>query len=286
VGSGVLQLDPELITSPQQILASLGTTELEAQEAQLADRLRARVAATGFYTGGFQIDGEHALVKFDEMAFAQFPFAKPKTLSNATNAEGVPIAPGSATVPACLWLRTRFYVRDPDTRATVRYEYRRKIKGTPANPATGAVRYFFRDDLTYRLTFRPKKFLVSASGSVLNAPGTGPLMWADWTTEDNKKAIDQACAFYADQLEKQLLTLTPRTVVYIGLIPQQLDGAFRQVTWRIDDRGAHTFVARDTEILHIVRDYRERRMIQRLNGNLDRPLGEGEFATTEKSGLI
>lgn len=291
-GSGVYNLDPSLVTSTQQVLNSLGTSELEAQENQLSDRLRAGVAATGFYTGGFSIDAEHALVKFDEMVYQMMPVNNPETITNATDSDGQPISPGSAVLPACLWLRTRFFVRDPDTRATVRYERRRKIKGTPQNPATGPVRYIFRDDLTYRLIFRPQKFLVSASGTIINAAGSpvstgsGPLMWADWKTEDNKTELDKACDSILDQVQNQLLTVQPRTVIYLGLVPQRLDGAMRQVTWRIDGSGARTFVARDTEILYLVRDYRERRLMQRLNGELDKPVGEELATSTQTSGLI
>jgi hypothetical protein len=269
-GSGISKLNPSLLTTPQQINAALTTTEAEALDTLLPDRLMARVAATGFYTGGFEIDSEHGLVKFNEMVYQELPFKNPQNLSSATYSDGSPIAPGSAIVPAALWLRTAFHVRDPKTRATVCYERHRVLDKN--NPIT---KYIAREDLTYRLTFRPWK---SGGGG----------QW-QWTTEDNKKPIDEACDFILNQVEAQLLTLTPRTVSYIGLIPQRLDGAIRQVTWTIGDRGARTHVGRDTEILHIVRDYREVRMMQRLRAKFNSPTPPADpipASQVDYSGLI
>lgn len=278
-GSGVRKLNPKILTSPQQIAASLSTTEAESLDAMLPDRLMARVAATGFYPGGFQIDSEHGLVKFNEMVYQFLPFKKPQSLSSATYSDGSPVAPGSATVPAPLWLRTAFHIRDPETRALVCYERHRVLDKN--NPIT---RYIFRDDLVYRLTYRPEGTPAwqSSDGQVVSQ------QWK-WTTEDNKKIIDEACDYILDQVQDQLRIMMPRTVLYIGLVPQRLDGAIRQTTWIIDGRGTHTYVARDTEILHIVRDYSEIRMMQRLRAQsksrkpLDEPIPASQV---DYSGLI
>lgn len=278
-GSGVRKLNPKVLTSPQQINASLGTTEAETLDALLPDRLMARVASTGFYPGGFQIDSEHGLVKFDEMVYQLMPFKNPQSLSSATYSDGSPVAPGSATLPASLWLRTAFHVRDPETRATVCYERHRILD--KSNPVT---KFIHRDDLAYRLTFRPDGTPAwqSSGGGIVSQ------QWK-WTTEDNKKPIDESCDFILDQVENQLRILTPRTVLYIGLVPQRLDGAIRQVTWTIGDRGTHTYVGRDTEILHIVRDYKEVRMMQRLRAQFNSPKPPDEpipASQVDYSGLI
>jgi hypothetical protein len=259
-GSGINKINPKSLFSPTQQTLQQGQVE-----PQPPAFLQAMVRASGFYTGGFSIDEEHALVKFSEPVVQEFLLKSVPNGFTATNSDTtVPVNPGSAVVPAALWLRCRFNVRDPETRAMVCYERKRVLDAK--NPM---VRYVHRDDLIYMQTYRP---WVSASGGTfnsLNANANNPLFWPQFDIVDNKQLIDAACDYYLDQIEQQYLDLSPRSVLFIGLVPMTLDGAIRQITWTIGDRGAHTHAGRDTEILHLVRDYKERRLFERIRGKLE-----------------
>jgi hypothetical protein len=57
---------------------------------------------------------------------------------------------------------------------------------------------------------------------------------------------------------------TPLDATYMGLVPIQLDGAIRQVTWTVGPQGAETRASRNTEWNPAVPNYRERLLIDQL----------------------
>jgi hypothetical protein len=175
---------------------------------------------------------------------------------------------GSCLFPATLFLRTRFFVRDKFTRAPIRYQRTRVL-----DPQNKTVRYVVREDLTFKLTYR---FDAEINPINLNEY---PPSFQSIETDSNENAINKALDGYLDAIEAQYETRQPATIVYPGFSPWTLDGAIRQVTWEVDGRGrAFTRVSRDTEELHVVRDFVERRLAERLRNlaNADPAKAEAE----------
>lgn len=252
--TGITKLNPAKVFSQQQ----QGSSTLPNQD--VPAELQEAVVESGFYPGGFSVDAELGVVKFSEAveqlvspvdSAIDFRFADGSTLGDE-----LPMA----RFPATLFLRTRFFVADVDTRDLIRYQKTRVL-----DSSKDTVRYVRRDDLTYKLTYR---FDATANGVDTSEY---PPKFEPTKTEDNRFEIDDACDAYLDQILDEYEVRKPETVVYPGLLEWTLDGAIQQVTWQVDSQGfAFTRVSRDCEELHIVRDYGDRRLAERLKSLADK----------------
>lgn len=269
--SAIKKLNPAKVTSETQVT----TSDSIYPDTRTPDAVMASVARTGFYDGGFSIDANRGIVKFSERVFQSVP---PKQVGYVYRfAKGAPLdeSISAGFYPAALFIRTRFFVRDKYTRAPIRYQKTRVL-----DSKNKTVRYVVRNDLTYKLTYR-----FDAKVKPINLADYPP-SFESTKTEDNRPAIDDACDHYLDAIEAQYETRRPATIVYPGILPWTLDGAIRQVTWEVDGSGkAFTRVSRDTEELHIVRDFSDRRMAERLRNQANQsaapPKGSASDAPPE-----
>jgi hypothetical protein len=219
--------------------------------------LQAAVVESGFYPGGFEIDGELGVVKFGQQVEQVMAVKNPGLIYRQANGSKISDDLSRGRFPATLWLRTRFFVNDPQTRAPVRYQRTRVL-----DPTSQTVRYVVRDDLIFKLTYR---FTQPVDVSSF------PPKFTDNGSENNKDVIDAAADAYLDQIIQEYETRQPQTVVYAGFLPMVLDGAIRQVTWMVNGKGeAYTRVSRDQEELHVVRDYKDQRLAERLKALADK----------------
>lgn len=244
--SGLLKLNPQSVFSPAQ----QGASTIWNQDAPI--ELQARVKETGFYDGAFAIDTQYGIVKFADPVYQDIA---PKEAGIVFQfSDGKSLAPSlvSCHFPAALWLRTRFFVRDKDTREFIRYQKTRILDET-----SDTVRYVVRDDLTFKMTYRfknPPKLSTFAPVPIMTTDGS----------ETNQVEIDKAAEAYLDQIAEEYETRRPETIVHPMLVDYTLDGAVRQVTWMTDSEGhCFTRASRDCEELHIIRDYGDRRLAER-----------------------
>lgn len=263
--SAIKKLNPAVVTSSVQLSTS------PMPDNRPPDAVQAAVARSGFYEGGFSLDVQRGIVKFGERVFQSAPPKHPQLLYKFANGGSLDPATSNGFYPATLFLRTRFFVRDKSTRAPIRYQKTRVL-----DAKNDTVRYVVRNDLTYKLTYR-----FDAKVNPINLVDYPP-SFQSTTTEDNRQAMDKALDGYLDAIEAQYETRQPATIVYPGFSPWTLDGAIRQVTWEVDGSGkAFTRVSRDTEELHIVRDFVERRMAERLR-NLANNLVDPRWAEANR----
>lgn len=246
--SAIKKLNPAKVTSQVQLSTSV------YPDASTPDEVLTAVARSGFYDGVFSIDAQRGIVKFGEKVFQSAAPSDVPLLYRFANGTAPDKTLAQGTFPATLFLRTRFFVRDKFSRAPIRYQRTRVL-----DASNKTVRYVVRDDLTYKLTYR-----FDAKVNPINLTDYPP-SFHSIGTDNNENAINKALDGYLDAIEAQYETRQPATIVYPGFSPWTLDGAIRQVTWEVDGSGkAFTRVSRDTEELHIVRDYVERRMAERL----------------------
>jgi len=245
---GVLKLDPSVVFSPQKLNASIEPGE------DAPTTVSYKVLDSGFYLGGFSIDPQWGVVKFSEPVFQNLP---PKQSGvTAKYANGAPLPNGVTRFPPTLWLRTRFLLRDPDTRGWVRAERVRVLDQN--NPTT---RYVTRDDLVLKLTYRYK-----------GPPNitTYPARFTSLSMIENWDVISKAADAYLDEIEKEYQTVDPHSVTYGEFVPYKIDGAIREVTWYVGEDGyARTRVCRNTDYLVWHQDYAERRLAERIKNRLD-----------------
>jgi hypothetical protein len=247
-GSGLKKLDPSLIVSTAKLNAST------APGYDAPTTVSRKVASSGFYNGSFTIIPEWGLVKFSEPVFQLCAPKKDGTTWKLAN--GDPLPGSYNNYPATLWLRTRMFLRDPQTRGWVRAERVRVLD--KSNPV---VEYAVRDDIFLKMTYRFK-----------GPPNTTvvPPTFNKAKIESNWDVVSAAADAYLDEIEARYQNRTPQSVVYIGFIPLDLDGAIREITWYTDEQGfARTRVSRDQEYLVWHQDYAERRLAERTRAILN-----------------
>lgn len=183
------------------------------------------------YHGGFSVDAQTGIVKFSEPVYE---IALLKIVQTA--GEGNLDTRGF--LPAKLWLRICFNVRDPDTRGWLRSHYRRKLPGAKNGTQPAC---FKHDDL------QPKWWRLGAK---------------EW--EDNLAKIDKQGEYYVREHLRFYQTQVPQSAVYGGFEPLEPDGMITSVTWWTTDEGfAMTRAARGKEDPEIP-SYAERRLWERL----------------------
>jgi len=178
----------------------------------------------GFYHKGFSVDKELGIVKFAEHVFRY-------------------AVPGCEIIPAQLWLRVAFSVRDPETRGWGRWVYKRAMpepkKGTQP-------RYLLRDDI--------------AAHVVKDCNGR----WSD-----NSGLARQQADYYLDAAMREYQLSDPSSYTYAGFVPICPDGAIQQVTWQVDGQGyATTKASRNSELSITTIPYQERRLYERIQAGL------------------
>ncbi len=183
----------------------------------------------GMYTKGFSVDAELGIVKFSEPVYLM-------RLDNT-------VAAGRQVFPARMFLRIGVNLRDKETRAWKRTEFKRKPPGKKTFPRTR--RYVIRDDVQREIW---KKH---------DPPSA---------IQDNKSEVEKIALEYLDAELEQYRVDQSGSITYGGLIPLSPDGAIRQVTWTITADGfAYTRASRNREELLVTPSFEERRMFERLN---------------------
>jgi hypothetical protein len=198
---------------------------------------------------GFQIDEKKGIVTFDR---PRFQFGKKEG--------GIPVftASGQETIirpfmlPAKLWLRVAFGLRDEKMRAWLHKEFERKskVKKFGTKP-----RYIAAADAIYRSIRNKASFL------------------------NNRSEYEKMANHYLDQAERQYEAREPCGATYPGLVPIVPDGAIQQITWSITEQGATTRVSRNREEPVLGLTYEEQRLYQQLRGKIaDDPANSREAA--------
>jgi len=185
------------------------------------------------YEGGFQVDGRHGLVKFDQPVWQYLPD---------------PLNNGKFVYrPAWLALRTAFQIRDLTTGAYVRYErtfFFADQSGTGAKPL-----HHPEIQSEYYPTY-------DAKGNVQKV-------------NNNESLVGAECDYYIGAEAAQYLSqAVPQEITYAGLIPISTDGAIQQVTWSVSNTsGATTHVCRNDEFHPYVPPFRERRVYEQVRND-------------------
>lgn len=193
-----------------------------------APKMENDIEARCIYQRGFQLDQDHGMVRFSEPVY-HLPAAVVGSAENTTD---------TLVEPATLWLRVSVSLRDADTRAWQRREFRRRL----ATKKSGTrARYIRQDDLIPTIIYRVGK-----------------------PAEDNAADVQKAAKFYLDGYEREYQAAGAGSLVYAGFKPIEPDGAIRQVTWSVDPQGHGTTTAcRNTEPAIAGPAYHERRLYER-----------------------
>jgi hypothetical protein len=88
----------------------------------------------------------------------------------------------------------------------------------------------------------------------------------DGSDTTNLAFCDDAALYYLDAVQKSYQIDTPTHARYIGIHPQELDGAIQQVTFQVTDKGSWTIVARNNEIKHYTEPYMDRLLRYNVGG--------------------
>jgi hypothetical protein len=187
---------------------------------------------------GFQLDTRTGILTFDQ---ARFQFGK--------DAAGIPVLTDSGfetitkpfLLPARLWLRVAFGVRDEETRGWLHEEVERKSN---------------------EKKFGTQPRYISASDAVFRSIRTRD----KW--KDNKAEYEKIANHYLNQAELQYATRDPCAAGYAGLLPVVPDGAIQQITWSITESGATTRVSRNREEPVLGLTYDEQRLYQQLRSKI------------------
>jgi len=172
----------------------------------------------------YSIDTRQAIVRFSDVV--------------VKNTGTSPVVFGGAT----LRLRTACNVRDRATWGWVRYFLGRKLDGRFNTPH----RHIFHDEIVLSIT--PS---YNANFGIVR-------------TSSNINAVQEEARHYLDAIEREYDQTYPQVITYIGLRNDVgLDGAIQQITYNLGRGGFTTTIARNTEILHWVLPFRERRRIEK-----------------------
>lgn len=201
-------------------------------------------AKKSLYMGGFSIDKDRCIVKFSE-CLCRF--------GSSQDADGNTSKPPNNA--ATLVLRVALCIRNPKTRAWLRYNKRRDY-GTEFGTAPKDVK---RDDMILNVANR-----YDSSFSFDPSTGSAPNYASITTANHNRSYVDGACEYYLDAAEQHYLAITPEIRTYTGFQQVELDGAIQQVTFMLNKGGATTTIARNTEIIANRMLYNEKRFYDRM----------------------
>ena len=214
----------------------------EKDEAQ-TDGGAQNVRLNALYRRGFSLDSERAIVMFGDYVYRN------KTADGAVFSGSPSSEPGGVTIaPAQLRLRTSCAIRDKDTRAFARYTRERATGGNFNTPT----RFIAHDEiaLTHIPTYNDQSYALE-------------------DTTKNQAEVDQECDYYLDAAQHEYQATLPQSIVYAGLKAISPDGAIQQLVLSIGPRGATSVAVRNTEVLHRVLSYRERRNLERARQSKD-----------------
>lgn len=201
-------------------------------------------AKKSLYFGGFSIDKDRCIVKFSEIV------AYMNSKQDANSNTNKPIS------AAFLYLRTALCIRDPKTRAWIRYNKRRDY-GTDYGTEPKDIRH---DDVILNVANRYDPTYSYDPSTAAVAPTGASII----SVSHNRSDCDQACGYYLDAAEQHYLAITPEVRTYTGFQVVELDGAIQQVTFSLTAAGATTTIARNTEIIANRMQYNEKRFYDRM----------------------
>lgn len=182
------------------------------------------------YRRAFTIDTARGLVIFAEPVYRN-------THASATGSAGFEVVVG----PAELVLRAACSVRDPESLTLERYHRQRS---TGAGGGT-APRYLRHDEIV--LTHTPQ---YAQSYALMGV-------------ETNAADVHPMADHYLDAAEAEYEIVEPQFAIYPGVVSVELDGAIRQVSFRIGGSGATTTVTRNNESPHLGQPYKAMRRTER-----------------------
>lgn len=185
----------------------------------------------GLYTKNWALDTELGIAKFAN------PVYRTKEVFDR---DGRPL--GRITLPAKLALRTAVGLRDEKTRAWRRTEVARNPPSR--SHSRKSKRYLISED-----SVRERWIKFSAPAGL----------------QDNRDEFREEGQLQIEATEAEYLPKQSGSFTLPGLIPIVVDGAIRQVTWRIDQDGvATTRVSRNLEELLVSPSYKEIRFAERI----------------------
>lgn len=200
-------------------------------------------AKKSLYFGGFSIDKDRGIVKFSEIV---------AYVGSKQDGSGNTYKPVSSAI---LVLRVALCIRDPNTRAWLRYNKRRDY-GTDFGTEPKDVKH---DDVILNVANR-----YDSTFSFDPSTGAAASYASITTVNHNRSDVDQACEYYLDAAEQHYLAITPEIRTYTGFQAVELDGAIQQVTFTLNKGGATTIIARNTEIIANRMQYNEKRFYDRM----------------------
>jgi hypothetical protein len=142
----------------------------------------------------------------------------------------------NGNVPAMIWVKTSFSLRDPVTREPAHYTQSYPLDGSP--------------NLTQPQVVRHDELVLQVRGDFNGG------------TTDNSSVISQAATYYLQAVAQQYQPVDSLDVPYVGIVPIQVDGAIHQVTWSIhsgEGGSCLTRASRNTEHSHYIPKYERRR---------------------------
>ncbi len=147
---------------------------------------------------------------------------------------------GGSFVPARLFLRIAFHVKDVDTRARKRHEIVRSVRPPVV---AGVVQTQVVESLEpiEIYDFEKADKDRGADGAIVLIPGS-PI--------NNSKEIDDEAEPYLKALQRKILDDTgPENITYNGLIDSiELDGAVRSIQWSVSTGGVTTRIQRNQDL--------------------------------------
>lgn len=166
-------------------------------------------------------------------------------------------------LPASIWLKTSFSLRDPNTGEPCRFTQTLPL---PASP-----------NLTPPRVVRHDEIVLQVRGVYNTSNGI-----AQTGTTDNSDSVTSAADYYLESTADQYVTDVSLDVPYVGIVPIAVDGAIRQVTYSIQSgEGGKTLTraSRNTEHSHYIPKYERRRAQTALRALGERALSQRALLT-------
>lgn len=190
----------------------------------------------GIYEGGFSLDTENGIVKFNKPVYNIKPDVR---------------APyGMYILPAQLYLRAAHHFYEGEGRIAVKHGRTLRLRQTPnitrKKKAEPFDQFLFRNDIVRE---------IYIARNAIRA-----------RVVDTKAAADKELEYYLRAEAAKYVPAASGNALYAGLLPFSLDGIIRQITWTIDDSGyCTTQLSANTEYDLVFPTYKERRLYTRID---------------------
>ncbi len=166
-------------------------------------------------------------------------------------------------LPATIWLKTSFSLRDPDSQEPAHFTQLMALDGS-TNPTQPQI-------------VRHDEVVLQVRGG-FNASGGG-------SGSDNSGLVSQAASSYLQAVAAQYQPAESLDVPYVGIVPIQVDGAIQQVTYSIhsgEGGSCLTRASRNTEHSHYIPKYERRRDKAANQAERDRALSQKSLLSQQQ----